>query len=75
MELKAVTIREINRIFEITDELLIDREALEIPLRPRDPGGVEKKDGNLYVITVPKTRPLDEWLPELEETLRDMTGM
>ncbi|MCA9771761.1 MAG: hypothetical protein KC466_05090 [Myxococcales bacterium] len=75
MELKAVTIREINRIFEVTDELLVDREKLEIPLRPADPGGVEQGADGVIKITVPKTRPLDEWLVELEDQLRELVGL
>jgi len=71
MPLDRVTIYEINRIFEITDELLIDREHLEIPLRPSDPGGVEKRDG-IYHITVPASADFDAWLDELEEKLEGM---
>jgi hypothetical protein len=37
---RAVTIREIERIFAVTDPLGIHREAVVIPLAMRSPGGV-----------------------------------
>ena len=38
MPLTAVTLKEIERIFEILDRLGISREAVVIPLRPTHPG-------------------------------------
>ena len=38
--LKAVTLKEIERIFEIIEPLGISREAVVIPLRPEHPGRV-----------------------------------
>ena len=42
MALKAVTLAEIERIFEVLARLDISREAVIIPLRPAHPGGVRR---------------------------------
>src|SRR6185437_9000504 len=48
--LNAVTLKEIERIFAITDALGISREAMVIPLRPESPGRVTMlKNGKLEV--------------------------
>ena len=49
--LEAVTLREIHRIFEITDRLGIHREQLVIPLGPRHPGRVRRMpNGKLEIV-------------------------
>ena len=49
--LEAVTIREIEAIFQITDGLGISREMLIIPLRPRHPGQVRRTpSGKLEIV-------------------------
>ena len=40
--LSEVTIREIERIFAVTDAMGIHREHVVIPLRPRRPGRVRR---------------------------------
>jgi hypothetical protein len=72
--LKAVTLKEIERIFEITDALGISREALMIPLRPESPGRVGMIGGGKLEIVVESAADFDEWLNELERQLRLMTG-
>jgi hypothetical protein len=69
MPLTAVTLREIERIFEILDRLGISREAVVIPLKPVHPGAVRKLPGGKLEIRVESEVPLDEWLPELERLL------
>ena len=66
----AVTLAEIERIFEILDRLGISREAVVIPLRPTHPGGVRVLENGKLEIQVESERPLDEWLPELEALIR-----
>jgi hypothetical protein len=68
--LTAVTLREIERIFEILDRLGVSREAVVIPLRPRHPGGVRLLGDGKLEITVESETALDEWLPELEAMIR-----
>jgi hypothetical protein len=69
MPLAAVTLREIERIFEILDRLGISREAVVIPLKPAHPGSVRKLPGGKLEIRVESEIPLDQWLPELERLL------
>jgi hypothetical protein len=68
--LSAVTLREIERIFEILDRLGISREAVVIPLRPRHPGGVRVLPNGKVEITVESEDSFDAWLPRLEDLLR-----
>jgi len=49
--LRAVTLKEIEKIFEVLDALGISREAVIIPLRPEHPGRVSLlKDGKLEIV-------------------------
>ena len=78
MSLTAVTLREIERVFEILDRLGLSREAVVIPLKPAHPGGIRVLDAGKnkgkVEITVESETPLDDWLPELEVMLRDAMG-
>lgn len=66
--LEAVTMAEITRIFEVTDRMGIHREAVVIPLMPRQPGRVRRlPNGKLEIVV---DREFDAWLPGLEEMLR-----
>ena len=68
--LEAVTIREINRIFEVTDAMGIHREQVVIPLRPLKPGRVRRMPGGRYEIVVDAERPFDEWVGGLADAIR-----
>ena len=72
--LKSVTLKDIERIFEITDALGISREALVIPLRPENPGRVRRIAGGKLEIVVELGKDFDEWLTGLEEQLRLVVG-
>ena len=71
--LEAVTIREIQRIFEVTDALGIHREMLVIPLRPRHPGRVRRMPGGKIEIVVEAEGPFDDWLSLLADEIRKLT--
>jgi hypothetical protein len=75
MPLAAVTLKEIERIFEILDRLGISREAVVIPLRPARPGSARVLPNGKLEILVEGERPLDEWLPELETSIRSLLGL
>jgi predicted Rdx family selenoprotein len=63
--LKAVTLKEIERIFEILDAMNISREAIVIPLRPEHPGRVSiMKDGKLEIV-VERDGDFEEWVSGL----------
>jgi hypothetical protein len=71
---KAVTIREIERIFSIIDPLGISREAVVIPLKAEQPGRVRRIAGGKFEIIVERDGDFDEWLRRLDRELRAMTG-
>ena len=69
--LEAVTQREIERIFEVTDRLGIHRERLVIPLRPLRGGRVRALPGGKLEIVV-DAADFDTWLAGLETELRQV---
>ena len=74
MALTQVTLREIERVFEILDRLGVSREAVVIPLRPAHPGSMRVLPNGKLEIVVESERALDEWLPELETAIRRQIG-
>jgi hypothetical protein len=74
MSLKAVTLKEIERIFEVIERFGISREAVVIPLRPAVPGGVEMlKNGKLQIV-VDAEQPFEEYLTELAARIGEILG-
>lgn len=71
--LEAVTIREIQRILEVTDSLGIHRERVVIPLRPGRPGRVRKLAGDRIEIVVPAEAPFEEWVAGLAAEIATAT--
>jgi len=70
--LKAVGIKEIEKILEVIDAMGISREAVIIPLRPEHPGRVSiKKDGKLEII-VERDDDFSEWVRTLENRIREL---
>jgi hypothetical protein len=70
--IKALSLREIERIFAITDALGLSREALVIPLRTEHPGRVAMlKDGKLEIV-VDRDAEFDVWLTRLEPRIRSL---
>jgi hypothetical protein len=72
--LQAVTIREIQRIFEITDRLGIHRENVVIPLAPRHPGRVRRMPNGKFEIVVEAEGAFEDWLAVLEAELGKLAG-
>lgn len=70
--LSEVTLREIERIFEITDRLGIHRERLVIPLLPRRPGRVRRLPGGKLEIVVDAEADFEGFLGGLEAQLRPL---
>jgi hypothetical protein len=63
--LKAVTIKEIEKIFAVIDPMGISREAIVIPLRTEHPGRVSiMKDGKLEIV-VERDGDFEVWLTKL----------
>jgi hypothetical protein len=64
--LKAVTLKEIERIFAVIDPMGISREAIVIPLRTEHPGRVSiMKDGKLEIV-VERDGDFEEWITNLQ---------
>jgi hypothetical protein len=72
--LEAVTMKEINAIFAVTDGLGLSREALVIPLGPATPGRVRKLPSGKIEIVVDAARPLEEWVKELPRLIAAAQG-
>jgi hypothetical protein len=70
--LEAVTLREIQRIFEVTDALGIHREMLVIPLGTRHPGRVRRMPNGKIEIVVEKEGEFDEWVRGLAPLLQPL---
>jgi MoaA/NifB/PqqE/SkfB family radical SAM enzyme len=68
--LTKITLREIERVFAILEELGLSREAVVIPLRPAHPGKVELRTDNRLEIVLDSDVPLDEWLGVVRERVR-----
>jgi hypothetical protein len=72
--LQEVTLREIQRIFTVTDAMGLSREALVIPLLPRHPGRVRKMPNGRIEIVVDSGVDFEEWLKGLEAAIRSVNG-
>ena len=69
---KALTLKEIERIFTVTDAMGISREALVIPLRTENPGRIGKISGGKFEIVVDRDADFEQWLSRLENQLRPL---
>jgi hypothetical protein len=70
--LKAVTLKEIERIFAVIDPMGISREAVVIPLRTEHPGRVSiLKDGKLEIV-VERDGEFEQWISRLEARIREL---
>jgi hypothetical protein len=67
--LKAVTLKEIERIFEIIEPLGISREAVVIPLRTEHPGRVRMLSNGKLEIVVERDDDLDQWMSGLSDRI------
>ena len=65
-DLQAVSFQQISKVLELTDQLEISREWVEIPLSPATPGTVKKLPNGKLEIVVDAELPFDEWLTSLE---------
>jgi hypothetical protein len=58
-----------NRLFEVTDEIPLDREALTVPLLMEGEGKVAKTSKGKIEITLPDTDDLGPFLASLPERI------
>ena len=72
--LDAVTMKEIDAIFAVTDALGVHRERLVIPLGPAAPGRVRRLPGGKLEVVVDAERPIEEWVKELPALIAAAQG-
>ena len=73
--LKAVTLKEIEKIFAVIEPLGISREAVAIPLRTENPGRVViDKNGKLEIV-VDRDADFDEWIKDLDARIREVMNI
>jgi hypothetical protein len=65
-----INMEDMGLVFQVTDELGIDRESIRVDLTKEDPGSVQQRDDGGIEIVVPLSTPLDEWLLTLDSELR-----
>jgi hypothetical protein len=69
---KAVTLKEIERIFAVIDPMEISREAVVIPLRTEHPGRVSILKGGKLEIVVERNGDFEDWITQLEARIREL---
>ena len=58
-----------NRVFEVTDEMPLSREAIQVPLILQGEGKVERLKNGRFEITLPDTDDLGPFLAGLANRL------
>ena len=71
--LEVVTMKEIEKIFEVTDAMGISREAVVIPLSPGK-GRVRRLPSGKLEITVDEGVPIEAWVKGLPDMIRSVSG-
>jgi len=72
--LQAVSFKQISRILELTDQMGLNREWVEIPLTPESPGAVRKLPNGKLEIVVDAVQPFEQWLATLDAQIRQVNG-
>ncbi|GJL49863.1 MAG: hypothetical protein NPIRA01_10900 [Nitrospirales bacterium] len=69
-KMQAVSFQQITKILELTDELNLSREWVEIPLSPESPGSIKKLPNGKLEVVVDADIPFDEWFLTLQEKIQ-----
>ncbi len=73
---KAVTLKEIEKVFAVLEPLGISREAVIIPLRPEHPGRLRRlANGKLEITVEREDAEFEAWLRNLEGQVRELAGL
>jgi len=73
--IKALSLKEIEQIFVITDAIGISREALVIPLRTESPGRMKLMPNGKLEIVVDRDSDFASWLEGLGEQIRSLMNL
>lgn len=68
--MRIVDQRVMNQLFSVTDEIPVDREALQVPLLMEGDGKVARTKRGKIEITLPDAEDLGPFLATLPERLR-----
>lgn len=68
--MRVITQEIMNRLFEVTDEIPLDREALQVPLVMEGDGKVTRLKNGRLEITLPDTDDLTPFLASLPDRVR-----
>ncbi len=71
---KDVTFAQITRILELTDELELDREWIEIPLAASSPGSIRKLPNGKIEIVVDADAQFEDWLATVRQRIQQVSG-
>ena len=72
MPLQAVSFQQISKILEVTDAIGLNREWVEIPLSPENPGMVRRLSNGKLEIVVDAEQPFDQWLTGLPSRIQQV---
>ncbi|HEV7504568.1 MAG TPA: hypothetical protein VGS07_06640 [Thermoanaerobaculia bacterium] len=72
--MRIVDQRIMNQLFSVTDEIPVDREALQVPLVMEGDGKVVRTKKGKLEITLPDADDLGPFLASLPERLRALDG-
>ena len=73
--IQALTLKEIELIFSVTDAIGISREALIIPLRTESPGRMRVLPNGKLEIVVDGNGDFASWLEGLEGRIRSLMNL
>lgn len=68
--MRVIDQKTMNRLFEVTDDIPLDREAFEVPLLMQGEGKVARTKKGKIEITLPDTDDLSPFLASLPDRLR-----
>jgi hypothetical protein len=68
--MRVIDQKTMNRLFEVTDDIPVDREAIQVPLLMAGEGKVVRTKNGKIEITLPDTDDLDPFLASLPERLQ-----
>jgi hypothetical protein len=68
--MRVIDQQAMNRLFEVTDEIPLEREAIQVPLVMEGEGKVVRTKTGKLEITLPDTDDLGPFLASLPERLK-----
>ena len=70
--MRVIDQRVMNRLFEVTDEIPLEREAIQVPLVMEGEGKIVRLTNGKLEITLPDADDLGPFLAALPERLRTL---